>query len=150
MVLPASSAAQQASFSVAATPNGPYWSRRHIEELFSQWHTTNLLPSAQLVVTELVAEAVRQTSPMTPEAQAQYLHDPASVSGSDLARMGTVYLRLSVEPSRLVVEVWDRSDQQPAAPSHDGVSLADICTRQGWYLCEPSGRVVWAEIAVPS
>ncbi|WP_344458248.1 hypothetical protein [Actinocorallia aurantiaca] len=85
---------------------------------------------------------------MDAETQAQYVRDPASVSGSVLVQAGIVGLRLSLDHTRLLVGVWDPSNQPPAPNNDYGDVLASFCVRQGWYPSRTGGRVVWAEVTV--
>jgi anti-sigma regulatory factor (Ser/Thr protein kinase) len=76
-----------------------------------------------------------------------------------------VWLRLTVAPASLLIEVWDGNEQPPAPPELDGdvpeldgeggrglFLVAALSQGWGWYPTrDPRGKVTWCELqaAVP-
>src|SRR5579859_84859 len=90
----------------------------HVKHVLWEWGLNALVDSAELVVSELVTNAV----------------DAAGQPGQ------TVSVDLSGAATRVLIEVWD-ADPQPPGPRKPG-------TRWGWYPTQdPSGKVVWCELA---
>lgn len=147
----------QSSLPLAAMPNAPYWARQHTKDMLVKWGAGVLLTNAQLVVTELVTNAVRVSGTLEVTAQQHYAEEPRSVSYDELGDVGTVQLRLSYGLRRLLVEVWDKSEEPPARQLPDFESeggrglflVSAFCERWGWYPSEQGGKVVWAEVARP-
>jgi hypothetical protein len=157
----------QSELTLTAMPGAAYWARRHAEEVMKEWKLDGLMESVQLVVTELVTNAVKATGEMTPEVKERYGTQPMTVSYMELVKLGQVRLRLSYDYVRVVVEVWDRSEAVPVmqAPTEDAESgrglliVATYCTRWGWYPLRGTapgrqggrrreGKVVWGEVKV--
>ncbi|MFE1443404.1 SpoIIE family protein phosphatase [Streptomyces sp. NPDC058739] len=105
--------------------------RRTVRGLLAKWGLQDLLDSAELVVSELVGNALR------------YGHAPGE-------------LRL-VRHERLSVEVSDTGPDLPQIQHADlsdeggrGLQLINMLCRR-WGACRtPSGKVVWAELDLPS
>ena len=107
-----------------------------------EWGLNGLADSTELLVSELVTNAVKATAGQ--EAQA------------------AVRLRLSSDNARVLIEVCD-ADPRPPAPKdlgEDGTPdpqeeggrglflVAALSTRWDWYLTqEPAGKVVWCELS---
>lgn len=103
-----------------------------------------LSETAELVVSELVTNAVRATS------------DGDSIPARPA--LPVVHLRLLSDHVRLVIEVWDTSPQQPVAksPGDDdesgrGLMLVEaFCDHWGTQTTPTwPGKVVWAELQQP-
>src|SRR5581483_4737862 len=103
----------------------------HVKHVLWEWGLNSLAESAELLVSELVTNAVNATG------------QPGQ----------TVALSLAGNATGVLIEVRD-SNQEPPAPSEtdasDGVLLiAALSTNWNWYLTEePPGKVVWCELAV--
>ena len=127
---------------LGALPTAVPCARLHARHLVWEWGLNGLAADTELLVSELVTNAVQA---MTGH------HDQAALR-----------LRLSGDNARVLIEVWD-ADPRPPAPkdlSEDGTPdlheeggrglflVAALSTRWDWYLTqEPPGKVVWCELA---
>jgi anti-sigma regulatory factor (Ser/Thr protein kinase) len=109
----------------------------HVKHVLWEWGLNGLAESAELLVSELVTNAVNASG------------QPGQ----------TVSLNLAGNATRVLIEVRD-ADPRPPAPSEpgepgadgtgDGVLLiAALSTNWNWYPTQdPPGKVVWCELAV--
>jgi anti-sigma regulatory factor (Ser/Thr protein kinase) len=109
----------------------------HVKHVLWEWGLNSLAESAELLVSELVTNAVNATG------------QPGQ----------TVSVNLAGHAAGVLIEVRDADPQPPGtkAPNDDGSSQADdgvllvaaLSTRWNWYATEePPGKVVWCELAV--
>jgi anti-sigma regulatory factor (Ser/Thr protein kinase) len=106
--------------------------RLHARQILWEWHLTGLSDSAELLVTELVTNAVK------------------------ISREQPVRLWLLTDRTRLMILVWDSSPLPPVRMSSGdddengrGLLLVEtISTQWNWYFppLEKGGKVVWALI----
>jgi anti-sigma regulatory factor (Ser/Thr protein kinase) len=105
-----------------------------------EWGLSGLAPDSELLVSELVTNAVQATA------------------GRDQA---AVRLRLSGDSARVLIEVWD-TDPRPPVPNDPGEHgtpdpqdeggrglflVAALSARWDWYPTrEPAGKVIWCVI----
>jgi len=105
-----------------------------------KWGLADLAATAELLVSELVTNAVK-----------------AMAGRDDQPR---VYLRLSGDNARVLIEVWDADPRPPEDPRADGLPdldaeggrglflVAALSARWNWQLTQqPAGKVVWCELA---
>jgi anti-sigma regulatory factor (Ser/Thr protein kinase) len=123
---------------LAALPTAVACARLHARNMLWEWGLDWLAPDAELLVAELMTNAVKATAP------------------GDGA---VVRLRLSSDSTQVLIEVWDAEPWRSAAadqgedgtPAETGRGLflvAALSARWDWYPTEePSGKVVWCEIA---
>lgn len=131
------------SLKLGALPTAPSCARLHTGAVLHEWGLAHLAETAELVVSELVTNAVQSSL-----QQAMPRTAPVGLP--------VVYLRLLAAYDALVIEVWDHvTTERPVlsqAPldedSGRGLMLVDaLCERwncevvQGW-----GGKVVWAEL----
>ena len=126
----------QALLDLGAVRTGPASARAWTREILREWRLTDLSDVAQLVVSELVTNAV------------------AAARGRDRS---AIRLILTVDRSELVIRVRDGSPgvPRPRNPGSDDVCgrgllmVETLCDRTGWYPREDGapGKVVWAAIA---
>jgi anti-sigma regulatory factor (Ser/Thr protein kinase) len=125
---------------LGALPTAVPCARLHARHLLWEWGLNGLAADAELLVSELVTNAVKATAER---------------------RQAAVLLRLSSDSARVLVEVWD-ADPQPPVPKelgHDGTPdsqeeggrglflVATLGMRWNWYPTEePAGKVVWCEL----
>lgn len=126
---------------LGALPTAVSCARLHARQVLWEWRLGELREVAELVVSELVTNAIQATA------------------GRQL--LAPVRLRLSSAGSRALVEVWDADSRppQPRPTEVDGVPdlvaesgrglllVATLSTRWGWYPerhC--GGKVVWSEL----
>ena len=131
---------------LGALPGATPCARLHARAVLAEWGLGELAEAAELIVSELVTNAVRAST--GPDGHPRY----------DGAGMPVVVLRMASDHIKLRVEVWDVIPGAPAAarPGPDdesgrGLMLvaaqADSWSWQtvpGW-----PGKVVWAELHSP-
>ena len=125
---------------LGALPTAVPCARLHVRHVLWEWGLNGLAADGELLVSELVTNAVKATA------------------GRDEA---AVRLRLSGDSSRVLIEVWDADPRAPAPkdlaehgtpdPQEEGgrglFLLAALSARWDWYPTrEPAGKVVWCEI----
>ena len=129
---------------LGALPTAVPCARLHARHLLWEWGLNGLAADAELMVSELVTNAVK-----------------ATVGQQEAASR----LQLSSDNTRVLVEVWD-ADPQPPAPkdlSENGTPdlqeeggrglflVAALSSRWDWYRTrEPPGKVVWCELEARS
>jgi anti-sigma regulatory factor (Ser/Thr protein kinase) len=134
--------AAQSILVIAALPTATACARLHAGSIAREWGLGELADIIELVVSELVTNAV----------QASVDHD-GRPRYTDEHGLACIHLRLSTDGAAQLVEVWDENLGLPAPtqPGRDdesgrGLMLIDaLAERWGWDL-SPSGRgkVVWA------
>jgi len=137
--------AVQSVLIVAAMPTATPCARLHARAIALEWGLDELADPIELVVSELVTNAV----------QASVDHDGRPRYSADTG-IACVHLRLSTDGRAALIEVWDENTQMPTPVQPGlvdeggrGLMLVDALTeRWGWSL-PPSGRgkVVWALVA---
>jgi len=130
-----------------ALPSAAAVTRRYLKQLLTSWNQAALIDTAQIVASELVANAVTA-------AQA-----PDSGGLLDGRWPGPQPIELTVRRSNVsvIIEVRDPSPNPPvlrqAGPADEGgrgLLLVDILgTRWGHYATGHGGKVVWCEIGIP-
>lgn len=126
---------------LGALPTAVPCARLHARHLLWEWGMTELASTIELLVSELVTNAVKATAGHADQA--------------------AVHLRLSGDSTRVLIEVWD-ADPRPPAPNdlgEDGTPdpqeeggrglflVAALSQRWGWLPTqEPAGKVVWCEL----
>ncbi len=126
---------------LGALPTAVPCARLHARHLVWEWGLNGLADNTELLVSELVTNAVKVTAGREDQT--------------------ALRLQLSSDNARVLIEVWD-ADPQPPAPqdlSQDGTPdpheesgrglflVATLSTRWDWYLTqEPAGKVVWCEL----
>ena len=127
-----------------ALPTAVACARLHARNLLWEWGLDWLAPDVELLVGELMANAVTAT----------VVRDEAAVR-----------LRLSSDGTRVLIEVWDADPWPPIAAERGGegmpaprgergrglLLMEALSARWDWYLTkEPNGKVIWCEIAALS
>jgi anti-sigma regulatory factor (Ser/Thr protein kinase) len=125
---------------LGALPTAVPCARLHARHLLWEWGLDGSADTIELLVSELVTNAVK-----------------ATVGRQQAA----VRLRLSSDNERVLVEVWDADPQPPTPkdPGEDGTPdpqeeggrglflVAALSARWDWYLTQdPTGKVVWCEL----
>lgn len=134
--------AVQSGLAIAALPTATSCARLHARNIAYEWGLGELADIIELIVSELVTNAVR-----------------ASVDDDDRPRytpetgLACIHLRLSTDGLAALVEVWDENFELPAPtqPGLDdesgrGLMLVDALAERWGLDLPPSGRgkVVWA------
>jgi len=126
---------------VTATP----CARMHTRAVLAEWGLNDLAEAAELIVSELVTNAVRAST--GPDGHPRY----------DGAGLPVVVVRLGTDHTRVLIEVWDVIAGAPVAEqagpddeSGRGLVLVDaVCERWSWQSVPGwPGKVVWAELRV--
>lgn len=129
---------------LGALPTAVPCARLHARHLLWEWGLNDLAEDIELLVSELVTNAVKATAGQ---------------------QQAAILLQLSSDKTRVLVEVWD-ADPQPPAPkdlTKDGTPdlqekggrglflVAALSSRWDWYRTrEPPGKVVWCELEARS
>ncbi|MEJ8639259.1 ATP-binding protein [Streptomyces sp. NPDC006475] len=112
--------------------------RQFVATTLTGWALPQLVPDAELVVSELVTNAV------------QHALDPASPEDGDYP----VWLGIFRQPGDLVCAVTDPSSTAPRPRSADECALGGrglhlisaLCDTWSWSLTPPKGKTVWATL----
>ena len=119
---------------LGALPTAVPCARLHVRHLLWEWGLTTLANDAELLVSELVTNAVKATAGL---------------------QQAAIRMRLSSDSERVVIEVWDADPHPPepqdAAPEEEGgrglFLVATLSARWNWYPTqEPQGKGVWCEL----
>jgi anti-sigma regulatory factor (Ser/Thr protein kinase) len=128
-----------------ALPNAPYWARRLTKTALQAWRLwPETIQTAEVLVSELVTNAVKATSVGTEQ-----------VTYAALADVPHISLTLRRLPGRVIAEVFD-TDQRPpllAAASTDdeggrGLMLVQALSKEWGYCFPPTGgKVVYCVLS---
>ena len=129
---------------LGALPTAVPCARLHARHLLWEWGLNGLAADTELLVSELVTNAVRATASQ---------------------QQAAIRLQLSSDSASVLVEVWD-ADSEPPAPkdlTEDGIPdlqeeegrglflVAALSSRWNWYRTrEPPGKLVWCELEARS
>ena len=137
----------QTSLVLGALPTAVACARLHARNVLYEWNLLSVADSVEIVVSELVTNAVRAST--GPDGRPKY------DMKTGLARVG---LRLSSNREHILIEVWDQDPRMPMAKaagpedeSGRGLMLVEaLCEHWG---CDTSsgrdGKVVWAKVQEP-
>lgn len=127
---------------LAPLPTAPACARAFASSTLSSWGLDDLTESADLILSELVTNAVRASYP--------HYRD---------TRIEVIRVCLLGDGTRVVIEVWDEAAGFPVvrdAGEFDeagrGLRLVDaIADKWGWVpAARRTGKCVWAELSTPS
>jgi anti-sigma regulatory factor (Ser/Thr protein kinase) len=128
-----------------ALPTAVPCARLHARQVLWEWDLGEHAETAELIVSELVTNAVHASANLTGSRYA----------GRWVAGMPPVRLWLSSDQQRLMIHVWDGNDQMPSRQDVDldaeggrGLMLVESLSADwGCYIPErSSGKVVWVLI----
>ena len=131
----------------AATATAPRCARVFVGRTLQSWLLTEALDDAELVVCELVTNAVKATGTLAPHP-----------SYADGARPAIIGVQVRMSGAAVFVEVWDRDSDKPVAPppaggaavtdeGGRGLAIVDALSRRyGVFRPSTGGKVVWAEL----
>ncbi|WEH33631.1 ATP-binding protein [Streptomyces sp. AM 4-1-1] len=130
---------------LVALPTAVGLSRAFIRQTLKNWQLTDQTESAELVVSELVTNAVKETG------LAGVAH-----GWEDIRAHHVIGVQLRLAGTRLYVEVWDGSDGVPEkqdasenAEGGRGLLLVEMSSRRwGTYRSPAGGKIVWAELGL--
>jgi anti-sigma regulatory factor (Ser/Thr protein kinase) len=126
---------------ITATP----CARMHARAVLAEWGLHGVTEAAELIVSELVTNAVRAST--EPNGQPRY----------DGAGLPVVIVRLGSDRTRVLIEVWDGIAGAPVTErvgpddeSGRGLMLVQaVCDRWSWQTVPGwPGKVGWAELQV--
>jgi anti-sigma regulatory factor (Ser/Thr protein kinase) len=132
----------QSVLAVAALPTATPCARLHARTIACEWGLGELASTIELVVSELVTNAVQAC--MDQDKRPCYTDDYG---------LACIHLRLSTDREATLIEVWDENFRlpEPNRPGLDdesgrGLMLVDaLAERWGWDLPGSGrGKVVWA------
>jgi anti-sigma regulatory factor (Ser/Thr protein kinase) len=127
---------------IRALPTATPCARLHARNVVCEWGLHNLADTIELVVSELVTNAVKAS--MDQDQRPHY---------TDEHGLACIHLRLSTDRQAALVEVWDENFKlpEPNQPDLDdesgrGLMLVEfLAERWGWDLpATGRGKIVWA------
>lgn len=124
-------------FEVEAAPGAVPHARRHTRHMLAAWQLSHLADDAELLVSELMTNAIQATPGMPPAAP--------------------VALYLAADHDRLTLLVWDACPEPPVHRPHDddavngrGLEIIEaVSDRCGSCVPDQGGKVVWAWFDLP-
>ncbi|WP_406158253.1 ATP-binding protein [Streptomyces canus] len=131
------------SLQLAAVPSAASCSRMLVRLTLTRWKLADYIETAELVMSELVTNAVQATGLTDPEPKSW-----------DITAEHVIGVQLRATGTSLVLDVWDRSPGVPVAksPCDDaeggrGLLLIGAMAKQ-WDVFRPhaGGKIVWAEL----
>jgi anti-sigma regulatory factor (Ser/Thr protein kinase) len=136
---PASPWPLQTHLPLAAHPTAPACARGHVRAVAHEWGLPGLADIAELLVSELVTNAVRASDRLRIRA--------------DLAIVPVIGLWVVTDRISLVIHVWDGNDEMPvlknSGPDDDsgrGLMLAESLSSEWGAYRETTGKTVWVKI----
>jgi anti-sigma regulatory factor (Ser/Thr protein kinase) len=132
---------------LAALASAPFWARQQIKNVLSAWQLwPETIDVAELMVSELVTNAIKSSGRVA---------EPRSYM--DLEHVERVSLTLRLLPGRVVIEVFDNSEDPPVLGDADtdsesgrGLMLVQALSKEWGYFMPPSGgKTVFSVLGVP-
>jgi anti-sigma regulatory factor (Ser/Thr protein kinase) len=130
---------------IAALPSAAGRARAYTRWALRTWRLETMVETAELLVSELVTNAVKATGGLNGALRAG-----RGETGS------SIYLCLSTFSEKLLIEVWDRSDESPhrrTASDDDengrGLVLVQALSKDwGYETLHSGGKIVWCECLI--
>jgi anti-sigma regulatory factor (Ser/Thr protein kinase) len=126
---------------MAALPSAVPWARRILRHMLREWRLEGMSDPAQLLVSELVTNAVEAS---------------VSRAGQDQDSWPMIGLTLQLTNTVLRVEVSDTSSALPVMQEADltgergrGLVLVDFLADSWGHCATRGGKVVWCTVAIP-
>lgn len=146
MVIYASDGQGNNCMMLAATMNAAGTARRYASSVLGRWGLDALQASANLLVTELVTNAIKATG----------IAKPDPTYGEIYESVKPIFLCLYKHSGRIVIEVWDASREVPKrrAPSDDDeggrgmILIEGIAEAWGYRWPKSGGKVVWCTVVL--
>jgi hypothetical protein len=133
---------------LGALTTAPGAARAHVSAVLAEWQMGPVSDAAAVVASELTTNALRAST--TPAGDARYVN----------GRMALIWMCLTADGSRLLIEVHDQADGVPAmkdagltAESGRGLQIVHAMTEGewGWYpRAGQPGKCVWAALRYPA
>ena len=133
---------------LGALPTAVPCARLHVKHVLREWHLQELADTVELIVSELVTNAVRASAGLI----------ASQFAGHWAPGRPPVRLWLAADGQHAVIQVWDADDHMPArqdagpdAEGGRGLQLVEsLAAEWGAYMPEASsGKVVWAVVSAP-
>ncbi|MEU7983266.1 ATP-binding protein [Streptosporangium canum] len=137
-------------------PTSPYYARVHVQRVLEGWRRDDLIETAQLVVSELVSNAIK--AHVSPPAATESFAVTGSFAVTEAAAHASpdhIWMDLYPAGDTIVLRVWDASRTPPVLRTPDlddeggrGLCLVDLLARSwGYYRPASGGKVVWCTLA---
>ncbi|MDN3355843.1 ATP-binding protein [Actinomadura sp. DC4] len=131
---------------MAALPSSVAQARMYTRWVLDAWQMSELADTVELLVSELVTNAVKATGPKKKPAHERFVFDTVN----------PVYLGLSVSADTLLIEVRDASVTPPlrrVAAENDetgrGLMLVQTLSKEwGCEVLEGGGKIVWCKCLI--
>jgi anti-sigma regulatory factor (Ser/Thr protein kinase) len=131
----------QTRLPLAALPTAPSVARGHVRAVAREWGLADLADTAELLVSELVTNAVQASE--------------RSKIRADLALVPVVKLWLTSDGNAMVIHVWDANPEMPVLKDLDnddeggrGLFLVSTLGKDWGFYRKDGGKVVWVMITV--
>jgi anti-sigma regulatory factor (Ser/Thr protein kinase) len=133
---------------LATLPSAPFWARRQAEAALKAWQMVpEVIETAQLVVSELVTNAIKTVCPQVTQ-----------LADSNFGSVGIIGLTLRLLPGRIVVEVFDNDQAPPVLTDPDeecedgrGLLLVQALSKEWGHFFPPAGgKTVYAVLQAES
>jgi anti-sigma regulatory factor (Ser/Thr protein kinase) len=131
-----------ARIDLVTLPSSPFWARRHTEQALRAWDVAHLADTADLLVTELVTNAVAFAG-------------AGSDAEGEAVAVRRIWLALRLLAGQLIIEVGDPDPRPPVraadvstdAENGRGLMLVEaLSNRWDYYLPPSGGKVVYCVI----
>ncbi|MEV4179993.1 ATP-binding protein [Streptosporangium canum] len=127
-------------------PTSPYYARVHVQRVLEGWRRDDLIETAQLVISELVSNAIKA-----------HVSPPAVTEAAAHASPDHIWMDLYPVEAAVVLRVWDACRTPPVLRTPDlddeggrGLCLVDLLARSwGYYRPTTGGKIVWCTLAAP-
>lgn len=131
---------------MAAHPSAVGRARTYARWALGAAHLSAMAETVELIVSELVTNAVKATGVVEEPADDRLL----------VGRVKPIYLSLSVLSETLLIEVWDASSSPPlrrVASEDDetgrGLLLVQNLSKEwGWEVLDTGGKIVWCKCLI--
>jgi anti-sigma regulatory factor (Ser/Thr protein kinase) len=126
----------------AAIPSAAGAARRETVQTLKDWGLLAAIDTAELLVSELISNAVKATGVLAERPRYTELQD-----------VQKVLLQLRLESERLLILVWDGDPRPPVVKDADeeseggrGLRLVGALSRRWGYYPAGRGKVIWCEL----
>jgi anti-sigma regulatory factor (Ser/Thr protein kinase) len=141
MSQPRSPSPYQRTAKYAALPSAAHAARRETVQTLKDWGLLELIETAELLVSEIVSNAVKATGVLVERP-----------TYADLRGLRTIVLRLSLERDVLRILVWDsdptppvRKNADPMSEGGRGLQLVEALSARWGHYRTGHGKIVWCE-----